>query len=934
MRADAQFQRENKMNKTFVRNRVLPKLCAIFLIYSLAPSQTITSVRARQSTNEQVKRISILWKGGRPAGQIQSLEGTILERKISAGKGTFQGNDRFTSTQEGAFRLDLIASGSQVKSGKGSTLISVLTEKTPFTFFLRDVSAEYPIYLPAYGVAVTEAGDRRSYEQIETDIQQRGLQTNIERMNSEPEESYQEAAQNVRSKVGQTWLGLSRDMRIFGVSEKLDWIQPRLPGSGQSLPETENKPVRYNFMMGRGWGPVDDLTRRLEDGVLPILRGTRVDGGIDYNFTSFVVPERSRLTSQTLRGTHFLVADGLSAGHMLTKEQEAQYNSLLPAESGRDEETVLFMRVEAVNTSSAPRYAWFKTASSSTDVNSQVFYADPLNAWNYEEQNGFGVYKSGRVFAISKLNGKPLPAEESAILLKPGETATFEVFIPHRPITKERAAQLQRADFAERYEECRRFWRQKLDRAAQISVPEQRITEMAQAGLLHLDLISYGLEPNGTLAPNIGIYSPIGSESAPIIQYMDSMGWHDEARRSIMFFLDKQHEDGFIQNFGGYMLETGAALWTMGEHYRYTRDDEWVRQIEPKLLKSCEFILKWRQRNKREELRGKGYGMLEGKTADPEDLFRSFMLNGYHYLGLERVSEMLAKVDPQQSQRLAKEAAAFKADIRTAFFEAMGRSPVVPLGDGSWCPTAPPWAEYRGPLSLFAEGGKWFTHGTVVARDSLLGPLYLVYQEIIDPNEPAATFMLNFHNRLMTERNVAFSQPFYSRHPYVHLRRGEVKPFLKAYYDSFAGLADRQTYSFWEHYFNASPHKTHEEAWHLMQTRWMLYMEDADTLHLLPGIPRAYLENGKRIELSRAASYFGPVSVKVESKLNQDQIVASIQCATDRNLKSITVRLPHPQGRKAVWVKGGTYDPDTEQVRISQFNGVAQVILGFSSQGK
>jgi hypothetical protein len=48
-----------------------------------------------------------------------------------------------------------------------------------------------------------------------------------------------------------------------------------------------------------------------------------------------------------------------------------------------------------------------------------------------------------------------------------------------------------------------------------------------------------------------------------------------------MYFLDKQHDDGFIQNFGGYMLETGAALWSMGEHYRYTRDEAWVRQISP-----------------------------------------------------------------------------------------------------------------------------------------------------------------------------------------------------------------------------------------------------------------------------------------------------------------------------------------------------------------
>ena len=45
-----------------------------------------------------------------------------------------------------------------------------------------------------------------------------------------------------------------------------------------------------------------------------------------------------------------------------------------------------------------------------------------------------------------------------------------------------------------------------------------------------------------------------------------------------------------------------------------------------------------------------------------------------------------------------------------------------------------------------------------------------------------------------------------------------------------------------------------------MQTRWMLYMERGETLQLLPGVPRAYFEDGKHIEIHGAASYFGPVS--------------------------------------------------------------------------
>ncbi len=244
-----------------------------------------------------------------------------------------------------------------------------------------------------------------------------------------------------------------------------------------------------------------------------------------------------------------------------------------------------------------------------------------------------------------RLDGRPLPQEEMAVLLPPGGSCAFEFCIPHRPLPAERAQALAAQDFDARHAECRRFWRAKLRAIGSLGLPEKRIDEMARAGLLHLDLVSYGREPEGTVAATIGHYCPIGSESAPIIQFIDSMGWHSLARRALTYFLDKQHADGFIQNFGNYMLETGAALWSIGEHWRYTRDDAWVASVKDKLLKSCDYLIAWRERNLRDDLRGRGYGMLDGKVADPEDPYHIFMLNGYAYLGLARVAEMLKKTD-------------------------------------------------------------------------------------------------------------------------------------------------------------------------------------------------------------------------------------------------------------------------------------------------
>jgi hypothetical protein len=165
-------------------------------------------------------------------------------------------------------------------------------------------------------------------------------------------------------------------------------------------------------------------------------------------------------------------------------------------------------------------------------------------------------------------------------------------------------------------------------------------------------------------------------------------------------------------------------------------------------------------------------------------------------------------------------------------------------------------------------------------------------------------------------------------HPWVHLKRGEVKPFLKAYYNTFAGLADRETYTFWEHYYQVSPHKTHEEGWFLMQTRWMLYMEEDSALKLLPGIPRKWLEQGKRIELQDVCSYFGAFTLRVTSE--GGRVSASIACDPKRGPETVLLRLPHPDGKRASRLSGGgVYLPEVECVRLDHFDGAAEVELYF-----
>ena len=876
----------------------------------------------------------MIWKASQSEGAIEVKNRRLVSLSIglSACKNGYSG-DKCAYSLNNNGRLFIEAEGDVDELTEGTTKITVDSRVNPFSFNLNDITSEFPLYIPEYGVIATTADDERTYEEIEQDIKAGGLKKEINKIEDEDEEDWIHSSEATRKLKCMTWLGLSRDVRTFwvgfrgdvsNVKRTWDYIIPRYHNTEVKQPEFEGETF-YSLLTGKGIGCTENISRWLEDGFLPILKAKVDDGNVKYEITAFAAPEKSPFNRKELRGTHYIVADGCAAGHMFTEEQQALYDSLAEDELKGDEQVVLFYRVAARNTGSMPDYAHCCTPVPAKDIG-----ADEYAEFSLDQSRGFSIFKSKRVYCISKVNGKPLRQEECSAFLKPGEEVIFDFYIPHSPIDEDRAEKLAGIEFNKRFRECKEFWMSRLNEGACISIPEKRIENMVKAGVCHIETVAYGKEPEGSIAPMTGVYTAIGSESAPIIQFMDCMGYHDTAARMLQFFFDKQHKDGFIQNFSQYMVETGPVLWTAGEHFRMTKDVEWASRVSPNLVKACNFIIQWRENNKAERFRGKGFGMIDGRVGDPEDPYHSFMLNGYAYLGISRAAEILKSIGHIDAGRLAEEAVNYRNDIRESFFDNLKKGAAVPLGDGSWCPTAAPWPENTAPVAFHTEGGRWVTHGACVSRDSLIGPLYLVFNEVLDYNEHAVKFMLDYHARYMLDRNVALSQPYYGRHDWIHLKRGEVKAFLKTYYNAFAGLADRETYTFWEHYYHISPHKTHEEAWFLMQTRWMLYLEDGKELRLLSAVPRAWMENGKIIEVKDAACYFGHLSFRVESAIDEGYIKAYIKCSGGELPQILKIRLPHPEKIPAVCCEGGKYAADTECVVIDDFNGNAEILLKFT----
>lgn len=812
--------------------------------------------------------------------------------------------------------------------GPNATLVHVETDR-PFSFFLRDVSSCCPIYLPKCGAVVTEGEDLRSYDQITADIAAKKGKSKRALCAEEAEYDFERAAGETLDLKGPVWLGISRDMRLFQVAfhgkasgkndQVFDVIEPRFASVGhreEDLPEIAGQPYSLRMLAGRGIGCRNQVSKRLEDGCLPILNAVDLDGDIVYRTTMFTSLERSPLDAEHICGTDMYAADACCGGYRQTDQQKAHTATLIGEEFSREEETVLFIRVVAENTAQAPAYCYMLTPIPQVEENKLAF----------SPETGFtGFSSSGRVCVTARLNGSPLFSREAVCLLQPGEKAVFDFRIPHTPLTPERAMAVAAQSFEQRFAEAKRFWNGELAEAAEIRLPEKRIEEMIRAGLLHLEIGYYGKNPEAPVVPSNGNYTAIGSESAPGIEFLDAVGKNGLAARALQYFTEKQHEDGFMQNLDGYMLETGSVLWAMGEHWRLTRDEQWALSVHDSVVKAADYLIRWREQNLDDALKdGKGYGMIKGKVADPEDHFHSFMLNAGAYAGLVGAGESLCGCDPEKAVRYREAAAQMRQNIREALARSLALSPAVPISDGTWIRSFAPWPEYTGPLSLYAEGGSWHSHGTFLARD-MLGAAYLILQGAVDADEPMGADILAFYTEYLTLNNTAFSQSYYSPHPYGQLLCGDVPLYLQEFYSAFSGLADRETYSFWEHFFCGSPHKLHEEAWFLMRCRWMLALEHPQKarLCLLAGVPRKWLASGKKMTVKGLRTYYGSVGFTVCSEVDSGKIGVTISLDNDGfpAPNALSIRVPHPDGKKAVRVSAGKYDPDSETIALAPFSG-------------
>ncbi len=633
------------------------------------------------------------------------------------------------------------------------------------------------------------------------------------------------------------------------------------------------------------------LQRRMEGNGLPLYHWEQEQGGIRLEGSFFATLNDGRTIDADLDGTPLEEAHLFSNNASFPEGgREAARLSTLK----RQERSAMlgYYRVKLTNTRPVPLWVThgFPVAMNialhkgGTPEEREVH---PHQQHSPPDRHG-AVWCGEKAWARHQVNGEAAQVAQIARLLAPGESVVLDSLLAHGVEGLPPSFREGEWSWEAAFEATRDWWEGLLSTAAKVTLPDPRLATFWRAGRSHLELLTPGVKEGGPLLAKVGVYPAIGTESLPIIEFYDSIGEHETAGRCVDAFFALQHESGRINLFAHYDIETGAALHLAGRHFAYTRDLAWASRQRDAICKGADYLLAERDWS---DPKAPHYGLSQGTCADPLERYTSFMYNAFQVAGVSAAAEILAALGDPSAGEYREAADDYRERLCRAIEGAFGRGPLLPVASGRWVPTCGPSVEHRGLSILFPPEGGTFTHRSYAALDALLGPLWVVFLGIVPADDPKTTWLLEITQAHLLRADLVESQPYYSRHPEVHLLRGERAPFLRAFQSGISALADRETFAFWEHLYKVSLYKTHEEGWALMQLRRMLWLEDGKTLHLLPGIPEAWLAVGKRVAITGGVSYFGPLTLSLHRRSSRE---LEVEWSAAFHTLPATIRLHHP----------------------------------------
>jgi hypothetical protein len=477
------------------------------------------------------------------------------------------------------------------------------------------------------------------------------------------------------------------------------------------------------------------------------------------------------------------------------------------------------------------------------------------------------------------------------------------------------------------YESARRgtiaFWEGYLSRGAQFEAPDPAVNELFRASLWHALRLPrrHGGEGPGTRIDLPYSNFAYGQSGTPWpinhAVYADYMiyglrGYSAIATEELLAqFRNNQESSGRVNGYAHWLSYTPAMLYAAGRNFLLTQDRRAFEQLLPQALRAMEWCLDQAERAAQHD--GPAAGLIEGPLNDGTAEGYWAFNQAYMYAGLRVFAQALESIGHGAAARCRRGADSLQTAIEKGFREATINAPIVQLRDRTWIPYVP--SEARSPRRLLDD---WYP------TDVDTGPLHLVRLEALPAGSDLAWWMLNDHeDNLFYKGWGAANEPVYNQQCTAYLLRDMPEAAIRCFYSHMASAFSHSTFEpvehRWTHGQYFGPPST-DGSWFELY-RLMLIRETADdTLLLGQAAPRRWLADGERILVRNAPTYYGPLSMTIESRANEGSITAAIELGEKRP-GTLKLRLRHPASKpiSSVRVNGSRwddFDPQREWVSI------------------
>jgi len=875
---------------------------------------------------------------GDDSGVLEVFNGVVLAVRPIPGSFVRIDKDGRWTTPPGAengIEADLMMAVEPVNPGYDRTIVTVRSRYRPFSFAADEVARGDRILVDDLGALVVRGDDPVTLEGYRDARREFAGRTVYDRVFEQPEQSLSRAwndmplkhplyfvhglpgNRNAMHQMPDGSIEITAGRRWFNLPES-----PR--DSKRKLWDGEVLTIRFGL-------PADPLRggRELKEGYLPLLRTWWQDGPLYYEQCTILDKLDGNLGTIAL-----------------------------------DDPTVLLMRVRIVNTSATDR-GTARLLIQSFDAGAEQLHLD-----------GDCVTAAGkdgpRVRCLLNRNGRGDASVEAdglrwSVALAPGESHDVYLLVPSITVSRpDEIAGLRSRQFEADAARISGFWRDLTARGAQLTTPEPWLNDFYKAHVRHLFVNCLKEIGSDRLHAHVGTfhYGVYPNESVMMISDLDRRGYHDTARQCLDSFLHYQGTARFLGNYtstdglfygaggaetGNYNKSHGYVMWAMAEHWWFTRDRAWMERAAPRLVKACDWVISERRATMKDDTDGTRpieYGFLPaGSLEDVTDFWFWLATNAATVWGFDALAAALADYGHPDGTRLLREAGAYHEDVMRGLTESRIRTPVVRLRDGTYVP------KYPSNLHIRGRAYGW-------VRETLEGAIFLLYYGLIPPDAPEARWILkDYEDNLYISTEYGYAIPnfdafWFSRGgfsmqaqlldgPPPYLYRDEIKHYLRAYLNGFASAFYPEIRMCNEHslpelgYPRGDHFKSSDEAQSAFWLRLMFVRENGSDLYLGQAIPREWLKNGRTVGIERAASHFGPLSLRIESQAAAGRIKATVALPGRTHPRNVYLRIRHPESKpiRSVTVNGKPYDQfDAEKewvVLSGAVEGVQEVVAEY-----